>query len=102
MTGSRQELHDDHARWLTMVAQETRTTGAPGPLPARVTGRWRGARVRVVSGADDCFFRPARLAQVVPERLCVETVLLPAVGHLTVEEAPDAVLAHVLALAAGR
>ena len=102
MTGSRRELHHDHTRWLTMVGQETRTTGAPGPLPPQVTERWRDATVRVVSGADDCFFLPARLAPVVRERLRVETVLLSEVGHLTVEEAPDAVLAHALALAAGR
>jgi pimeloyl-ACP methyl ester carboxylesterase len=77
--------------WLTLVARATRTTGAPGPLPAAVLDRWRGGDVRVAVGAADCFFPPGPLAAAVESRLGVGVTVVPGAGHLLVDEQPAAV-----------
>ncbi len=54
--------------WLELAARCARTTGAPGPLPPSVPAAWRGRPLEVLTGADDCFFPPARLAPVARKR----------------------------------
>jgi pimeloyl-ACP methyl ester carboxylesterase len=83
--------------WLTLVAAESRTTGAPGPLPDDLVARWSGRTVRVVVGEHDRFFPPERVGRAARERLGVETEVLPGLGHLAVEEAPEQVAEVVLA-----
>jgi pimeloyl-ACP methyl ester carboxylesterase len=83
------------AEWLTLAAQESRTTGAPGPLTDLVT-RWRGRPVRVLVGEHDCFFPPERVSRAARELLDVEAEVLPGLGHLAVEEAPAQVAKAVL------
>lgn len=102
MTATGSEPRRDHVEWLTLVAKETRTTGAPDPLPPELSARWRDGNVRVVSGAEDCFFPPPRLAPVVRDQLGVELEVLPGAGHLTVEEAPGEVVARVRAMTAAQ
>jgi pimeloyl-ACP methyl ester carboxylesterase len=77
--------------WLTLVARDTRSTGAPGPLPATTLDRWRDLPVRVLVGEHDCFFPPERVGRAASERLGVPVEVLPGVGHLAVEEAPERV-----------
>ncbi len=77
--------------WLTLVARETRSTGAPGPLPEVLLARWRGADVRVAVGSDDCFFPAERVAAAARTRLGATVTLLPSTGHLAVDERPGQV-----------
>lgn len=100
MAAAGREPDPQHVEWLTLVARETRTTGAPGPLPPQLVARWREGTVRVVSGAADCFFPPSRLGPAVREQLGVELEVLSGAGHLTVDEATDSVVARVRALTA--
>lgn len=81
--------------WMTLVARDTRSTGAPGPLPDRVLDRWRGTSVTVLAGEHDCFFPPERLRRPAAARLGVAVDVLAGVGHLAVEEAPDRVADHL-------
>lgn len=82
--------------WMTLCARETRTSGAPGPLPAEVLARWRGRPVRVLVGEHDCFFPASRVSSAARDRLGVEAQVLPGLGHLTVEEAPGLLADRVL------
>lgn len=50
----------------------------------------------VLSGQNDCFFRAEALGPAVRERLAVDLEVLPGVGHLSVEEAPEAVANGIL------
>lgn len=90
--------HPDPAltEWLTLVARDSRTTGAPGALPDEVVSRWTGREVRVLVGEHDCFFPPDRVRRAARERLGVEVDVLPALGHLAVEESPELVARLVL------
>lgn len=86
--------HHDPAlvSWMTLVARETRTTGAPGPLPDAILSRWSRTHVRVVVGEHDCFFAAERVRQASTRLGGGATVeVLDGVGHLSVEEAPGSV-----------
>ncbi len=96
MSGQPHEPNPELVSWLTLVAKETRTSGAPGPAPMTLTDRWKSRNVRVLSGQRDCFFRPERLGPAVRERLAVDLEVLPGIGHLSVEEAPEAVAHFIL------
>jgi pimeloyl-ACP methyl ester carboxylesterase len=84
------------AAWLTLVARDTRSTGAPGPLPTSVLDRWRHRTVRVLPGEHDCFFPPDRVGEAAAQRLGASVELLRGVGHLAVEEAPEQVARAVV------
>ena len=99
MTGPETSPSANHINWLTMVAAETRTSGAPGPLPDAVTRHWREVPRLVLTGEHDCFFPPARLATAARTRLETEVVVLDRLGHLTVDEDPIVVAERVVALA---
>lgn len=79
------------AEWLTRVARDSRTTGAPGALPDAVVSRWTGGAVRVLVGEHDCFFPPDRVGPAATERLGSPVEVLPGLGHLAVEEDPELV-----------
>ena len=81
--------------WMTLVARDTRSTGAPGPLPDHLLDRWRGTPVSVLAGEHDCFFPPERLRGPAAARLGATVQVLDGVGHLAVEEAPDLVAEHL-------
>ncbi|HSE08360.1 MAG TPA: alpha/beta hydrolase [Nocardioidaceae bacterium] len=85
------------AEWLTLVARESRSTGAPGPLSDDLVERWRGRPVRVLVGEHDHFFPSDRVGRAARDRLGVEAEVLPGLGHLAVEEAPEQVAEAVLA-----
>jgi len=85
------------AEWLTVVARESRTTGAPRALPDPVVSRWRGRQVRVLVGEADCFFPPDRVGRAAEERLGVQADVLTGLGHLAVEEEPERTARLVLA-----
>jgi pimeloyl-ACP methyl ester carboxylesterase len=101
MSGPSQALPDApaHARWLTLVARATRTTGAPGPLPADVLARWRDHATVVLAGAEDVFFPPARLRPRALEYLGVDPVVVAGTGHLLTEQDPTAVVEAVATVA---
>ena len=80
--------------WMTLVARSTRTTGAPGPLPAGVIARWQDRTTRVLVGERDTFFPPARLAGPA-RRLGATLEVVPHAGHLLVDQRPDLVVAAV-------
>ncbi len=84
--------------WMTLVARSTRTTGAPGPLDADVVDRWRGRQVRVLTGERDIFFPPRRLAGPAREHLGQGVESVPDVGHLLVDQRPDAAAAALAAV----
>jgi pimeloyl-ACP methyl ester carboxylesterase len=84
--------------WMTIVARSTRTTGAPGPLAADVLDRWRGRQVRVLTGERDIFFPPRRLAGPAREHLGEGVEIVPDVGHLLVDQRPDAAAAALAAV----
>jgi pimeloyl-ACP methyl ester carboxylesterase len=96
MSGPASTADPELADWLTLVARDSRTTGAPGPLPEELVTRWRGRPVRVLVGEHDCFFPPDRVARAGSERLGVEVEVLPGLGHLAVEEAPERVAQAVV------
>lgn len=98
MSGSRVHVDPDLVTWLTLVATDCRTGGAPGPVPRWCADRWRSHPVRVVSGRDDCFFPPRRLARSVHDRLGIDVELLESVGHLGVLQAPGTVADRALGL----
>jgi predicted pyridoxine 5'-phosphate oxidase superfamily flavin-nucleotide-binding protein len=81
--------------WMTLVARATRTTGAPGPLPAPLVTRWRGGNVRVLVGEHDCFFPPARVEAASLRLLALTPSVVGGAGHLLPDERPDAVGAAV-------
>lgn len=83
--------------WMFMVSAMCRTTGAPGPLPRRVTDRWRGSAVTVTTGERDRFFPAHRLELAARERLGCGIAVVPDAGHLSLEEQPSVVLHHALA-----
>lgn len=80
--------------WMTLVAECTRTTGAPGPLPTRVVDRWRGRNLRVLVGELDVFFPAARIAGPA-RRLGARLDVAPNAGHLFVDQRPELVAATV-------
>ncbi len=82
--------------WMTLVSRESRTTGAPGPLPDALVSRWWGRGVRVLVGEHDCFFPARRVTSAARERLGVDTEELAGLGHLVVDEAPLRVAERVL------
>jgi pimeloyl-ACP methyl ester carboxylesterase len=84
------------AEWLTLVARDSRTTGAPGALPGDVVSRWTGRPVRVLVGEHDCFFPPDRVGPAATQRLGSPVEVLPGLGHLAVEENPELVAGLVL------
>jgi pimeloyl-ACP methyl ester carboxylesterase len=88
------------AEWLTLVARSTRTTGAPGPLPAGDLARWRDHATPVLVGAEDVFFPPARLRPPAVELLGVRPVVVSGAGHLLADQAPTVVLEAAARLAA--
>jgi pimeloyl-ACP methyl ester carboxylesterase len=95
MSGPGQRPDPSLVDWLTLVASQTRSTGAPGPLPDGVVGRWRSRPVSVLVGEHDRFFPPDRLAAAVRQRLGGRVDVLPGLGHLAVEEDPALVASHL-------
>ncbi len=104
MGGARRSVPDEvlHAEWLTLVARSTRTTGAPGPLPADLLTRWRDHPAAVLVGSDDVFFPPSRLRPPSLEHLGVDPVVVPGAGHLLTDQDPAAVVNAVANLVAPR
>ncbi|SNS30694.1 Pimeloyl-ACP methyl ester carboxylesterase [Geodermatophilus saharensis] len=86
---------DDEVEWMTLVARTTRTSAAPGPLPAAVLRRWRATPRAVLSGERDCFLPAPRLRDAVRRHLDVELQVLPGTGHMAPDEQPEAVVAAV-------
>ena len=80
--------------WLTLVARCTRTTGAPGPLPAGMLDRWQDRNIRVLVGERDAFFTPAVLAEPA-RRLGATLNVAPQAGHLLTDQRPDLVVTAV-------
>lgn len=78
--------------WMTLAARDTRSTGAPGPLPGHVLDRWRDRPVTVLVGEHDCFFPVERLRGPAESRLGAAVDVLDGLGHLAVEEAPERVV----------
>ena len=72
----------EEARWLTLVARSTRSSGAPGPLPPGLLARWRGHDVRLLVGEHDVFFPPARLVRPAERHLGHRVDVVPGAGHL--------------------
>ena len=101
MSATGSEPSGDLVTWVTLVAADTRTTGAPGPAPDPLVARWRGAPVTVVTGEQDRFFPPGRLAPVAKARLDADLVVMPGVGHLSIEERPRSVADVACAAAEG-
>jgi pimeloyl-ACP methyl ester carboxylesterase len=68
--------------WMTLVARDSRSSGAPGivPLPATAVRRL------VVTGEHDVFLPPRRLGPAARTRLGVPLRVMPGAGHLVVEE----------------
>lgn len=91
MSGPTAVVDPDLVAWLTIVARDTRSTGAPGPLPARTLERWRSRPVRVLVGSHDRFFPAEHLEPVARHRLGAPVDVLDGVGHLAVEEDPELV-----------
>jgi pimeloyl-ACP methyl ester carboxylesterase len=91
MLGPGHEPPDALVDWLTLVARHTRTTGAPGPLPAASVRRWRSTPVVVAAGEHDRLFAPARLRGPVRDVLGAELALIGDAGHFVPDERPDAV-----------
>lgn len=96
MSGSGHEPDPVLVTWFTMVATLCRTTGAPGPLPGWFTERWRAGAVVALTGDEDCFFPPDKLAPAVRRRLGKRLEVLTGVGHLSADEAPDDIVQCVL------
>jgi pimeloyl-ACP methyl ester carboxylesterase len=84
--------------WLTLVARNTRTSGAPGPLPAALLDRWRATPRVVATGQHDRFFPPSRLGPAARSGLGSDTVIIPGAGHISPEERPAEVAALLSAL----
>ncbi len=84
--------------WMTLVARHTTPSGAPGPLPAAVTARWRTIPRVALAGEHDTFLPPARLGPAVRHRLGVDLTPLPGLGHLSVDEDPLRVAAAIIAV----
>ncbi|HEX6248236.1 MAG TPA: alpha/beta hydrolase [Nocardioidaceae bacterium] len=91
MSGTDAEPDPALVAWMTLVARDSRSTGAPGPLPDDLLSRWRGHDVVLAVGSHDCFFPPDRLRPGAQARLGVGVEVLAGRGHLAVEEAPEAV-----------
>ena len=81
--------------WMALAARSTRTSGAPGPLPPEVLARWRGHDVRVLTGEDDVFFPPDRLADPALSLLGVQLEVVRGAGHLLPDQRPEVVVAAV-------
>ncbi|MGY1696125.1 alpha/beta fold hydrolase [Geodermatophilus sp. SYSU D00814] len=96
--GSGRHRADDEVEWMTLVARSTRTSAAPGPLPASVLRRWRRTPRAVLSGERDCFLPVPRLRDAVRRHLDVELQVLPGTGHMAPDEQPEAIVAAVDAL----
>ncbi|MFE2013500.1 alpha/beta fold hydrolase [Streptomyces sp. NPDC059491] len=78
--------------WMTLVARNTRSSGAPG----RAEPRARKVPVTVATGEHDVFLPPGRLRPAVRRRLDgLELGVLPGAGHLVVEEFPERIAALV-------
>jgi pimeloyl-ACP methyl ester carboxylesterase len=75
--------------WTTLIGQTTRSTGAPGPLPAAALSQWRGHKVVVVVGQHDVFFPPARIADAAGNHWGVPVEVAPTAGHLLTHEDPE-------------
>ncbi|WP_069815740.1 alpha/beta fold hydrolase [Streptomyces sp. TP-A0874] len=77
--------------WMTLVARHARSSGVPGlaTLPPRPVPRL------VVTGEQDVFLPPRRLAPAVRDRLGLELGVVPGTGHLVVEERPEQLSALV-------
>lgn len=93
---------DQVVEWMTLVARTTRTTGAPGPLPADVLARWRGRRVRILVGARDTFFPPRRLEGPTRRYLGKRPEIVEDAGHLLVDQRPEAAATALAAVLAER
>jgi pimeloyl-ACP methyl ester carboxylesterase len=88
MLSAPHQPRSDLVEWMALVARYTKPAGAPGPLDPGVPARWHGTGRLVLSGQHDCFLPPARLSRAVETSLGVPLGLLPALGHLSVEEDP--------------
>lgn len=95
MSAPAYEPSPEHVEWLTMVARDTRTTGAPGPVPKAWTDRWRARPVAVLTGEHDAFFPHRKIATAARDRLGIQATEVEGVGHLSVEEAPGSVASEI-------
>ncbi|MFF9352437.1 alpha/beta fold hydrolase [Streptomyces sp. NPDC014734] len=76
---------EDLVTWMTLVARNSRSSGAPGAavLPARSIPRL------VVTGEHDVFLPPRRLVAAVHNTLGAQLGVVSDAGHLVVEERPE-------------
>lgn len=100
MSGPGHTPSPDHVEWMTLLARTTRTTGAPGPLPARSLSGWRDSNVGLLVGQYDAFFPPGRLAPAARSALDRDPVAVSGAGHLVTDEEPDVVRDFVVTLLA--
>lgn len=98
MSGAAHQPDPALVEWWYLVARSCRTGGAPDPLAPDVVRRWADAPVRVLVGAEDCFFVPQGLRPAVRDRLGVQLDVVDGAGHLLVDEAPQSVVDVVLAV----
>lgn len=77
--------------WMTLVAQYSRSSGAPGSadLPGRPVPRL------VLAGEKDVFLPPRRLAPAVLRELNTDLRVIAGAGHLLVDEFPEYLAALV-------
>lgn len=101
MSGPGHQPAADQVEWMTLLARTTRTTGAPGPLPAGTVSGWRGRNVRILVGAHDAFFPLERLKPRARSLLGLDPVVVPGAGHLVTQEAPSVVTQLVAGLLSG-
>jgi pimeloyl-ACP methyl ester carboxylesterase len=101
MHGLGQRPSTTEASWMTLVAQHTRSTLAPPPLPQAVVERWRMVPRVVLSGERDCFLPVKPLSAATRGKLGTDLQVLADAGHLVPDERPESVVAAVVAVRAG-
>lgn len=92
MAGPELPYPDDLVPWLTASVRAAHPSGAPGRLPDDLLHRWRGHPVAVLVGEHDCFFDAATITRLAREDLEVTATVVPGVGHLLVDQAPQVVV----------
>lgn len=85
MHGPGRVARPELVEWMTLIARHVRSSADPGRVPIAL----REVARSVVVGEADVFLPARRLAPIVRERLGVELGVLPAAGHLVIDEHPE-------------
>ncbi|WP_433556546.1 alpha/beta fold hydrolase [Pseudonocardia xinjiangensis] len=85
MHGPTHSPRPELTEWMTLVARNVRSSADPG----RVTVTRRDVDRIAVTGEHDVFLPPVRLAPATRHALGVELHVIPAAGHLVVDEYPS-------------